>query len=130
MRVRMEQKRFYLDDAENIVGRIGVDWNAAMPARFQLRDRFLIGEVIGEGKHVDPRCEDIFRGFVAELEYFLDHLAFSFLEGALFGTDLNQGLEFFIGQMSASANVPGRDQFDDGNADCFQGATDRFEQWD
>src|SRR5204862_2232200 len=100
-----------------------------MPARFQLRDRFLIGEVIGEGKHVDPRCEYIFRGFVAQLEYFLDYLPFGFLEGALFGTDLNQGLEFFIGQMSASANVSRRDQFDDGKADCFHGATDGFEQW-
>src|SRR6476620_9169064 len=130
MRVRMEQKRFYFDDAENVVGGIGVDRNATMPARFQLCDRFLIPEVIGEGKHVDPRCEYIFRGFVAELEYFLDYLAFSFLEGALLGADLNQGLEFFIGQMPASANVPGRDQLDDGNADCFQGATDGFEQWD
>src|SRR6476661_8404693 len=130
MRVRMEQKRFYFDDAENVVWRIGVDRNATMPARFQLRDRFLIGEIIREGKHVNPRCEYIFRGFVAQLEYFLDHLAFGFLEGALLGTDLNQGFEFFIGQMRASTNVPGRDQLDDGNADCFQGATDSFEQWD
>ena len=108
-------------------GGIGVDRDATMPARFQLCDRFLIGEIIGQGKHVDPRCQDIFRGFAAELEYFLDYLTFGFLEGALFGTDLNQGLEFFIGQVSASANVPGRDQFDDGNADCFQGASDGVE---
>src|SRR5438067_5164838 len=128
MRVRMEQKRFYFDDAENVVGRIGVDRNATMPERVQLRDHFLIRAAIGNGKHVDPRCEDIFRGFVAQLEYFLDHLAFSFLERALLSTDLNQGFEFFIGQMRASANVSGRDQLDDGGADCFQGATDGFEQ--
>ena len=103
----MEQKRFYFDDAENVVGRIGVDRNATMPARFQLRDRFLIGETIGQGKHVDPRCEDIFRGFVAQLEYFLDHLAFGFLERALLGTDLNQGFEFFIGQMSGEYECAG-----------------------
>src|SRR5437763_16803310 len=101
-----------------------------MPARFQLRDRFLIGEVIGEGKHVDPRCEDIFRGFVAQLEYFLDHLAFSFLERALLSTDLNQGFEFFIGQMRTSTNVPGRDQLDDVYSDWFQGATVGYEQRD
>ena len=63
-----------------------------MPACFQLRDRLLIGEIVGQGKHVDARCEDIFRGFVAQLEDFLIISPSRFLERALLGTDLNQGL--------------------------------------
>ena len=99
-----------------------------MPACFQLRDCLLVGEIVGQGKHVDARSEDIFCGFVAQLEDFLDHFPLGFLQRTLFGTDLNQSLEFFIGQMRAGANVPRRDQFNDCNADCFQGAPDSFEQ--
>src|SRR6266536_2750373 len=128
MRVQMEQKRFYFDNAEDVVRGIGIDRDATMPARFQLRDRVFVREIVRQREHVDPRCEHVFRGFVAQLEYFLDYLAFGFLERALLGTDLNQGFEFFIGQMRASANVSGRDQLDDGGADYFQGATDGFEQ--
>ena len=68
-----------------------------MPACFQLRDCLFVGEIVGQGKHVDAWSEDIFCGFVAQLEDFLDHFALRFLERALFGTDLNQGFEFFIG---------------------------------
>src|SRR5207245_2470670 len=43
----IEQKRFHIDNAENLVRCFRVDWHSAMPLLLQLRDRLVIRQVIG-----------------------------------------------------------------------------------
>ena len=127
---RIEQEQFHVEHADDLVRRIGVDGDAMVAALAQLRDRLFVRQVVGQRERIHSGRHAILSGLVAELDDFLDHLGFRLLQRPFFFADFNQGLEFFIGQMRASTNVPGRDQLDYGNTDCFQGATDGFEQWD
>ena len=105
VRARIHQENFRVENAEDVVRVIGVDGHALVPSGLQQRDRFVICKVVRQRKSVDARRHAILRGFVAQFEDFLDHLALGLVQRALFLTDLDQRLEFFVAQVRARAQL-------------------------
>ena len=93
----IEQEQFYIDDAEDLVGRVGVNRDASMAFLLQTRNRFFIGQIIRQGEAIDARRHAIFRRFIAKFDDFFDHLGFFFLQRALLFADFKQRVQFFIG---------------------------------
>ena len=86
----------------------------------ELRDRFFILEVVRKREGIHSWRHAILRRLVAQLDDFLDHLAFGFMQSALFLPHLDQRLEFFVAHVGAFLQAPRGEAIDDGRADAFE----------
>src|ERR1700716_2728498 len=100
-----------------------------MTSLFQLRDGFFISEVVGQREGIDARRHAILRGLVAELDDFLDHLAFRFVERALLFAHLDERLEFLVAHASPLSEMTRRETVDDRRAEMLEKAAHAIEQW-
>ncbi len=75
----------------------------------QLRDRILVRQIIWQHETIDARCHAVLCRFVAELDDFVDHFGFAFIQSALFFTHFKQGSQFLIAQTRSSSQMPGRE---------------------
>src|SRR5947209_15947272 len=124
----IEQKKFHVQDADDLVGGVGVNRNAMMATLPQLRDRFFVGQVVRQRKRIDPRGHAILRGFVAEFDDLLDHFAFGFLKGALFFANLDESLELLVAELFSLAQMQWSQPFDNCRAGPLEQAADAIEQ--
>ncbi len=125
---RVEQKHFHIDDPGNLIGRLHINRHAAVALFFQARDRLFIRQIVRQRESVHPRRHAIFRGFVAQLDDLLDHLAFRLLQRTFLFADFYQRLQFLIAQTRARAQMQWRQKIDNECADVFQSATGAIEQ--
>ena len=88
----IQQKQFHVDDAQNLIGRIGVDRDAAITIFLQAINRFVIRQIIRQHKTVDARRHAVLCGFISDLDDFLDDFGFSFVQSAFLFTHLKQCL--------------------------------------
>ena len=120
---RIEQEEFHIDNPENLIGRIGINRDALMTFLLQARDRFFVRQIIRQHETVDARCHAVLCRFVAQLDDFLNHFGFAFIQGALFFTHLNQGPQFLIAQARTSAQMRRREKIDDISANRLESTT-------
>src|SRR2546423_3246806 len=125
----IEEEQFCVEDADDLVRRVGVNRNAVMPALPQLRDCVFIRQVVGQRERIDPRRHAILRGFVAELDDFLDHFAFGLVERALFLANFDEGFEFLVAQPHSFSKMQWRQTIDDRVTRALEHAADAIQQW-
>ena len=99
-----------------------------MPLLLQPRDRFLVRQIVRQRERIDPRRHAILRRLVAQLDDFLDHLAFGFLQRAFLFAHLDQRLEFFIAQPRPLLQMARGEAIDHRGADVFEQMPDPIEQ--
>ena len=75
----IHQEHFYIDDPENLIGRIGINGDTAVTFLLQTRDHFLIRQIIWQHEAVNARRHTILCRFIAQFDDFLDHFGFAFI---------------------------------------------------
>ena len=84
----VEQEQFYVDDPEDLIGRIGVNGDAAVAFLLQARNCILVSQIVRQHEAVHARRHAILRSLIAELDDFLDHLSFAVVKRAFLLADL------------------------------------------
>src|SRR5438034_7147039 len=79
---RLEQEHFHVDDPEDLIGRVRIDWNTAVSFFLQPRDHLSIRQIVWQGETIDAWGHAIFRGLITEFDDFMNHLSFFFLQCA------------------------------------------------
>src|SRR5437763_6068866 len=116
----IEQQQFHIEYPENLIGRIDVNRDSAMSFLLQACDRIFVSQIIWEHETIHARRHTILGCFIAELEDFLDHFRFAFIQGALFFTHFNQRLQFLIAHACTGAQVSRREKIDNISADRLE----------
>ena len=125
---RIEQEQFHIDDPENLIRRIDVNRNAPMAFLLQPRDRVLVRQIIRQHETIDARRHAVLGRFIAQLDDFLDHLGFAFVQGALFLSHLDEGLQFLVAQARARAQMRRRNTIEHIRADRLESVADAVKE--
>ena len=126
----IEQKISDIKDPDDLIRRVHIDRNAPQPFLAQKVDRFLIAQVVRQHEGVDPWGHAILGRFVAQLDDFLDHLSFRFVERTFFLAHFDEGLEFLVAEPLAFVQMRGSQQIEQGGAEGLQPAARAIEQRD
>src|SRR5205823_13544253 len=125
---RIEQEHFHVDEPEDLIGRIRIDWNTAVSFFLQPRDHLSIRQIVWQGETIDARGHAIFRGLITELDAFMNHLSSFFLQSAFLFAHFNNRPQFLVAQSLAGAQMQWCEAINNSGANALKCLTYAVEQ--
>src|SRR5882724_8437496 len=120
---RIEQEHFHVDDSEDLIRRVRIDWNAAVSFFLQPRYYLSIRQIVWQGETIDARGHAIFCGLIAEFDDFMDHLSFFFLQCPFLFAHFNERPQLLVAQSLAGAQMQWREAINNQGANAFKSVT-------